>query len=64
MRKRRDRESIDNYSQALNDLRNQCEYKICCRRVLWNPFIAGLRSTKLIAALITDCEGKPFEDTV
>lgn len=33
-------------------------------RLLRDPFIAGLRSTKPTTALITECEEKTFEDLV
>jgi len=64
-RKQREGENIEGYSRALNDLGSQCEYKDCCRsRLVRDQFIAGLRSKRLITALITECEGKSFEDTV
>lgn len=64
-RKQRENETIESYARSLNELGSQCEYSDCCRsRLLRDQFIAGLRSTRLITALITECEDKNFDQAV
>ena len=64
-RKQKPTESIEDYSKALNEFCSQAEYKPCCRdRLLRDIFISGLQSTKLISALITECEDKSFAEVV
>ena len=64
-RKQLPQESIENYSKVLNELASQCEYKNCCLdRMLRDIFIAGLQSSKIMAAIIQDCDEKTFEEVV
>ena len=64
-RKQKAGESLETYAKVLNDLAAQCDYKECCRdRMLRDSFISGLTSSKLMSALITDCETKTFSDCV
>ena len=64
-RKQKQAESIETYSKVLNELASQCGYSDCCRdRLLRDIFISGLRSSKLISVLITECELKKFSDCV
>ena len=64
-RKQLPQESIENHSKVLNELASQCEYKNCCLdRMLRVIFIAGLQSSKKMAAIIQDCDEKSFEEVV
>ena len=64
-RKQQSHESIEEYSKVLNNLASACEYKSCCLdRRLRDIFIAGLRSNKIMTAIIQDCEDKSFEEVV
>ena len=64
-RKQLAQESIEEYSKVLNQLASLCDFKDCCLdRLLRTIFIAGLRSNKIMAAIITDCEDKKFEEVV
>lgn len=64
-RKQLPQESIEEYAKVLNDLASHCEYKDCClNRQLRDIFLAGLKSSKLIAAILPDCDDKSFEDVV
>ena len=64
-RKQKQAESIETYSKVLNELASQCGYSDCCRdRLLRDIFISGLRSSKLISVLITECKLKKFSDCV
>ena len=58
-------ESIVNYGGALNQLASQCNYEQCCRdRMVRDVFISGLRSPKIITALISECENKTFNEVL
>ena len=64
-RKQRPDESIEEYAKGLNQLASKCNYKECCRdRSLRDHFLSGLRSTKLLQTLITECENKTFHECV
>ena len=64
-RKQKAHENIESYSKALNELASKCSYNDCCRdRLLRDVFVSGLRSHKLISAVITDCEEKTFMESV
>ena len=64
-RKQKPGESIEEYSKSLNDLASQCAYQTCCRdRMLRDIFVSGLRSSKLVGTLITECEDKSFQSCV
>ena len=64
-RKQKPQESIENYSKVLNELASQCKYLDCCRdRMLRDVFLSGLRSSRLISALITEGEERKFSECV
>ena len=64
-RKQKPFESIEQYSKQLNNLASQCNYADCCRdRQIRDIFLSGLKSTKLLASLIPDCEDKTFVQCV
>ena len=54
-RKQLQSESIQAYAQTLNELASHCEYSDCCRdRLLRDIFVSGLRSAKLVSALLQE----------
>ena len=65
-RKQISSETIEQYAQTLNNLADHCEYKPCCRsRYLRDIFVAGLKSTKIITALLHhECDKMDFKDVV
>ena len=64
-RKQQAQESIEQYANVLNQLASKCGFSDCCRdRNLRDVFVSGLSSSKLISALITDCEKKKFHECV
>lgn len=64
-RKQKLHESIETYSKVLNELASQCDYKVCCRdRMLRDIFVSGLKSTKVVSTLITECENKNFQECI
>ena len=64
-RKQKPHESIETYSQILNELASHCDYPTdSCDRLLRDAFVSGLRSHKLISNLIADCEEKTFTQSV
>ena len=64
-RKQRQQESIETYSKVINQMASECCYSDCCRdRMCRDVFISGLRSTRLISALITECEKQTFMECV
>lgn len=64
-RKQRHDESIESYAKILNELASHCSYSDCCRdRMLRDVFISGLRSSKLMQHLMTECEKKKYKDVV
>ena len=64
-RKQKQQESIEEFSKALNQLASQCNFKDCCRdRLIRDVFLSGLRSSKLIRTLVTDCENKSFHECI
>ena len=64
-RKQKVHETIEEYSKALNELASKCNYSDCCRdRLIRDVFISGLKSSKIISALISDCEEKKFQECV
>ena len=64
-RKQKAGETIEVYAKSLNDLASHCGYRDCCRnRMLRDAFISGLNNSRLISALITDCENKNFRECV
>ena len=64
-RKQKDSDTTEEYSKILNQLASECDYEECCRdTLLRNVFISGLKSSKLISALICDSENKIFAECV
>lgn len=64
-RKQQPHETIEAYSRELNQLASKCGYSDCCRdRNIRDVFVSGLRSPKLISALITEGEDKKFHECV
>ena len=58
-------ETIVSYGSALNQLADQCNYKECCRdRMVRDVFICGLRSPKVMTSLVSECEGKTFNEVL
>lgn len=63
--KQKPNESIENFARTLNNLCSECKYKNCCRdRALRDAFVSGLRSSKILAGLIQDCEDRTFNECV
>ena len=64
-RKQKPQESIEDYSKTLNELASRCEYSDCCRnRMLRDVFVSGLRSPKIMSAVITEAHNKNFEECI
>lgn len=64
-RKQKHDESTESYSKVLNDLASHCDYNNCCLdRMLRDVFVSGLRSSKVIRNLMTECETKKFQECV
>ena len=65
IRKQKASESIEAYSKILNEYASQANYKECCRdRLCKDIFISGLKSSKVMSTLITECEEKTFLQTL
>ena len=63
--KQKPNESIENFARTLNNLCSECKYANCCRdRSLRDAFVSGLRSSKILAGLIQDCEDRTFNECV
>ena len=64
-RKQQPGESIEGYAKVLNELASQCSYEEECRkRVLRDAFVTGLRSAKIMTALIQLGENKTFHEVL
>lgn len=64
-RKQKSDESIESYSKVLNELASKCGYNDCCRdRLLRDVFVSGLKSSRIIGSLISECEDKKFNECV
>lgn len=64
-RKQGDTESIESYSQALNDLAADCDYKDCCRdRITRDVFVVGLQSRTVLSSVLQKSEKLSFNEAV
>ena len=64
-RKQRPNESLENYAKELNDLAADCGYSDCCRdRLIRDVFVMGLKSTKVLSAVLPKSEKKTFNECV
>lgn len=64
-RKQQNEETIETYAKSLNELASHCSYSDCCRdRMLRDVFISGVRSSKIMQHLMTECENKTFNDVI
>ena len=64
-RKQQSGETVESFAKVLNELSSQCNYGECCRdKLVRDVFVSGLRSTKLMTALIHECEGKTFGEVL
>ena len=61
-------ESIENYARSLNVFANECNYSSCCLdRLLRDTFVAGVRDTAILSALLQECDKNnkiKFEEVV
>ena len=67
-RKQAQGESIETYARSVNVLANECTYKQCCLdRLLRDAFVAGVRDTAILSALLQECDKNneiTFEEVV